>query len=135
MARQQIGRFQQEAHLRGLHIVGVLDNLSEALEPIAREQSSATPGCVERLSYRTCEPLKPLPQALDCRSGFLSVGWLGWGLGGQAGLGGDGAGEEALSSSSWYSDSTFTLQMSWAAPSTMFSTASMAVNMEWSWLL
>ena len=76
MARQQIGRPQKEAHLRGLHIVGVLDNLSEALEPIAREQSSATPGCVERLSYRTCKPLKPLPQALDCRSGFLSVGWL-----------------------------------------------------------
>src|SRR5207249_1004106 len=36
--------------------------------------------------------------------------------------------------SSWYSASTFTDQMSWSAPR-MFSTASMAVYIEWSWLL
>src|SRR5438132_11991512 len=36
--------------------------------------------------------------------------------------------------SSWYSASTLTLQMSWLAPK-MFSTESMAVYMEWSWLL
>ena len=38
------------------------------------------------------------------------------------------------SDSSWYSSSTLTSQMSWAAPK-MFSTVSMAVNIEWSWLL
>jgi hypothetical protein len=32
--------------------------------------------------------------------------------------------------SSWYSSSTFTAQMSWPAPSMMFSTVSSAVNME-----
>jgi len=37
--------------------------------------------------------------------------------------------------SSWYSSSTFTSQMSWFVPLMMFSTVSMAVNMEWSWLL
>ena len=35
---------------------------------------------------------------------------------------------------SWYSSSTLTDQMSWEAPN-MFSTVSMAVYMEWSWLL
>ena len=39
-----------------------------------------------------------------------------------------------LLSSSWYSSSTFTAQMSWVAP-WMFSTVSMAVYIEWSWLL
>ena len=36
--------------------------------------------------------------------------------------------------SSWYSSSTFTDQMSWCAPK-RFSTVSIAVYMEWSWLL
>ncbi|MCW2745991.1 MAG: hypothetical protein JWM48_2541 [Mycobacterium sp.] len=43
----------------------------------------------------------------------------------------DGAGE----TSSWYSSSTFTAQMSWPASSRMFSAASIAVSIEWSWLL
>ena len=37
--------------------------------------------------------------------------------------------------SSWYSSSTLTSQTSWAVPSTMFSTVSIAVYIEWSWLL
>ena len=37
--------------------------------------------------------------------------------------------------SSWYSSSTLTSQTSWVVPVMMFSTVSMAVNMEWSWLL
>jgi len=36
--------------------------------------------------------------------------------------------------SSWYSSSTFTDQMSWCAPN-RFSTVSIAVYIEWSWLL
>ncbi len=36
--------------------------------------------------------------------------------------------------SSWYSASTFTVQTSWSAPK-MFSTESIAVYIEWSWLL
>ncbi len=39
-----------------------------------------------------------------------------------------------LRTSSWYSPSTFTFQMSWWAPR-MFSTVNMAVYIEWSWLL
>ncbi len=35
---------------------------------------------------------------------------------------------------SWYSSSTLTAQMSWSEP-WMFSTVSMAVYIEWSWLL
>ena len=41
---------------------------------------------------------------------------------------------DGSATSSWYSSSTFTDQTSCAAPK-MFSTLSMAVYMEWSWLL
>lgn len=37
--------------------------------------------------------------------------------------------------SSWYSASTLTSHTSWAVPLTMLSTVSIAVNIEWSWLL
>jgi hypothetical protein len=37
--------------------------------------------------------------------------------------------------SSWYSASTLTDQMSWSSPVQMFSTVSIAVYIEWSWLL
>ena len=37
--------------------------------------------------------------------------------------------------SSWYSSSTFTLQTSWCEPVAMFSAVSIAVYIEWSWLL
>src|SRR4051812_7807259 len=40
-----------------------------------------------------------------------------------------------LLSSSWYTDSAFTAQMSWFAPSQMFSTVRIAVSDEWSELL
>ena len=48
-------------------------------------------------------------------------------------LGSTGA-SRPVARASWYSSSTLTVQMSWSAPK-MFSTVSIAVYMEWSWLL
>ena len=64
-------------------------------------------------------PRRHPPVALLARNPTESH-WLGWG--------------GAATFSSWYSSSTLTDQTSWSAPK-MFSTLSIAVYIEWSWLL
>ncbi len=91
-----------------------------AVGPVVELARWALPEHVEPLAVRQRMPTARTPTAGPDRARRRAGHWFGCG--------------GAATFSSWYSSSTLTFHTSWWAPK-MFSTDSMAVSIEWSWLL
>jgi hypothetical protein len=89
---------------------------SASVTPAATGSASVRPATRSAIWRRT-----PTAQASGCSIAGVS--------------GASTYGCSSVTSSSWYTLSALTAQMSWWAPSRMFSTARIAVNIEWSELL
>lgn len=76
MRHEQCVVLEQEAHDRRPRIVGVLDDLRQALEPIAGEHLGAAPRCTQSRHNRTRQTAEQLPQTHDRCSSLGFVPWL-----------------------------------------------------------